>query len=134
MNQHGETFEERPPAGEYWLCPLVRQQDGKRCAYKLLVQVSLWGPDSIMSEFSSPSVEFYGTERFTEAIREKLQAHTREREARMMEHLKTHQLIDFYRTRAEIIGDAHRRADEITSLADRVFLSTATQEQPEGGE
>lgn len=133
MNRYGETFEETPPPGEYWLCPLVLQATGKRCAYKLLLQVSLWGPESILAEFSSPAAPLHGTERLAEAIRAKLQAHTREREHRMMEHLRTHSLIDFYRTRAEVIGDAHRRADEITSLADKVFLSTATQEQAEEG-
>lgn len=134
MNRHGETWEKKPPAGEYWVCPLFAQAKGAKCEYKLLLQVSLWGPDGILTEYATPPAPLHGIEVVTEAIRLKLEAHMRERDQRMMDHLKTHELVDFYRTRAEIIGDAHKRADEITSLADKVFLSTATRERPEAGD
>lgn len=130
MNRHGETREKNPPPGEYWLCPLASHRTGQPCEYKLLRQ-ALWGTESIMAEFSSPSAAMYGTERLTEVIRARLQEHNREREQRMMDHLKTHERIDFYLTHGKIISDAHKRADEITSLADKVFLATATQERPE---
>lgn len=137
MNQHGETFEDQPPAGEYWLCPLYG------CKYKLLFALPfdltqnlgrvgpLWTVGSVATWYGG---DMRGAGLLRAYVQAGLEGHVAGRERRMQEHLKTHELIDFYRTRVEIFEEAQEKMAKIMRLADQAFVSTASQERPEGGE
>lgn len=121
MNRHGETFEERPLPGEYKVCPL------HGCRYKLYV-----GPPDITMGVRTAQWEPGVT--IAEVVEATVRRELKRQEGLIKAHLQTHPLMDFYTTRAHIMGEAVRRADEITKLADLAFLSTATQEtETEGG-
>jgi len=123
VNEYGETFEEKPPPGEYLTCPLVD------CKWKLAqpspVRLVRMGSELVRQVGYAMSIN--------DAVREFVAGMSAQQEELIKGHLKTHALVDFYRTRAHILTEAHREADKITELAARVFLSQATQEQAKGG-
>jgi len=123
VNGYGETFEEKPPPGEYLTCPLVD------CKWKL-AQPS---PARLVRMGSELVRQVGATVSINDAVRESIAAVYAQQEVLIKAHLKTHALVDFYRTRAHILTEAHREADKITELAARVFLSQATQGQAKGG-
>lgn len=134
MNRHGETFEENPPAGTYWLCPLPT------CTYKLLHMLPLHVAEQ--GQGMSPTWALGGkaawmgpppTGTLGDFVAMALHEHMRNREERLMLHLQSHDLMDFYQARVQIMNDAHAKADQLMSIADKVFRSTATRETTEGG-
>lgn len=136
MNQHGETFEDQPPAGQYWLCPLYG------CKYKLLFALPFdltQNPDRVGPLWTIGSMAIWTGYDMRAAgllrsyVQAGLEGHVAGRERRMQEHLKTHELLDFYSTRAEIFQEAQKKMERIMKLADQIFVGTASQERPEGG-
>lgn len=123
MNGYGETFEEKPPPGEYLTCPLVD------CKWKLAqpspVRLVRMGSELVRQVGYAVSIN--------DAVREFVAGMSAQQEELIKAHLKTHALMDFYRTRMQILSDAHAEADKIMRLAEMTFLSQATQEQTKGG-
>jgi hypothetical protein len=120
VNANGETFEDRPPPGEYKACPL------HGCRYKLYV-----GPPDL--SYSAHTVEWVPGVTVPDLVQEVVRRELERQERLIKAHLRSHSQIDFYRTREHIMAEARFQAERIMSLADRVFQATATQEQTEGG-
>jgi hypothetical protein len=131
VNLYGETFEDPPPPGEYWLCPL------RECRYKLLVATAF----DLSEPMGSQIVDGIDVRTWvgvtpsslSDMVRDRLMRHTATCDRLMREHLKGHEPMDFYRTHAAIMEEAKAKADKIQRLADLVFLATATQEQTKDG-
>lgn len=135
MNRHGETYEERPPAGEYWLCPL------EGCAFKLLFALPmdttavhdrrtdpLWALGEISTWIGGSTPDL-----LTEMVASGMRAHAEEREHRMLLHFKSHQLVDYYRTCEAIMTEANIKAAKIRQLVEYVRPTGETEQGKAGG-
>lgn len=131
MNRHGETFEDLPSAGEYWLCPI------RDCRYKLLVAlpIDVTKPNSRLSPlWMLGSLGYWmgagvPPETFEELVTGAVDRQIRNREERMMLHLSSHDMRDFYLTCDAIMAGARKRSEQMMRLADHVFRATATRSE-----
>ena len=119
MNRHGETFEDRPPPGEYRLCPLPP------CKWKLLVpNVSLlantpFGAVVAIMEGEGPA----------EFVRRLSLEEVRRQEDLIKAHLKTHELVDFYTASSYAFARYRDEVARIEKLVQLVFEEAATEEE-----
>lgn len=123
VNADGETFEDNPPPGDYLTCPLYD------CKYKLRrmssQQAVMVGAELVHVAAQLKTVQ--------DLAHEALRASSAREEALVKAHLKTHGLLDFYRTCEHIKSQAQKEVARLMRLADLVFVSTATQETTEKG-